>query len=180
MTADDVWDFVDTMAAHGVRLWIDGGWAVDACLGTQTREHADLDIAIEQRYVDTALRILRERGYGPEPTPRELGWNFVLRDDAGHEIDFHVIVRDGTGRGIYGPPENGESYPPDALCGRGTIAGRGVDCISPQWLVVFHTGYEADEDDWADVSALCARFAIPVPDDYARFVSRGGGTPRPA
>jgi len=26
-----------------------------------------------------------------------------------------------------------------------------------------------DADDWADVSALCQRFGIPIPDDYRRF-----------
>lgn len=36
--------------------------------------------------------------------------------------------------------------------------GRTVDCIMPEWLVRFHTGYEVDATDWADVSALCARF----------------------
>jgi lincosamide nucleotidyltransferase A/C/D/E len=45
-----------------------------------------------------------------------------------------------------------------------------VRCIAPEWEVRFHTGYPVDEQDWHDVSALCARFDIPVPDDYARFV----------
>jgi hypothetical protein len=35
--------------------------------------------------------------------------------------------------------------------------------------VRFHTGYDVDEDDWADVSRLCERFGIPVPADYDRF-----------
>ena len=43
-------------------------------------------------------------------------------------------------------------------------------CITPEWLVRFHTGYAIDATDWADVSALCARFGLAVPDDYRRFV----------
>jgi hypothetical protein len=39
---------------------------------------------------------------------------------------------------------------------------RTVDCIAPEWLVRFHTGYQVDATDWADVSALCERFGIPV------------------
>ena len=39
----------------------------------------------------------------------------------------------------------------------------------PEWLVRFHTGYEIDATDWADVSALCIRFGIPVPPEYSRF-----------
>jgi lincosamide nucleotidyltransferase A/C/D/E len=76
---------------------------------------------------------------------------------------------DGNGDGIYGPPENGERYPAEALTGTGTVDGRSVPCISPEWLVAFHTGYAVDANDWADVSALCARFGIPIPDDYLPF-----------
>ncbi|WP_184759291.1 hypothetical protein [Streptosporangium album] len=42
-------------------------------------------------------------------------------------------------------------------------------CISPEWLVRFHTGYAVDADDWADVSALYERFGISIPGDYQRF-----------
>jgi len=65
-TADDVCEFLELMSSHGIRVWLDGGWAADA-------------------------------------------------------------------------------------------------------LVRFHTGYPVDGTDWADVSALCARFGLTVPSDYARF-----------
>jgi hypothetical protein len=44
-----------------------------------------------------------------------------------------------------------------------------VHCITPEWLVRSHTGYQVDTTDWADVSALCSRFAIPMPREYLRF-----------
>ena len=31
--------------AHSIEIWIDGGWGVDALLGTQTRPHSDVDIS---------------------------------------------------------------------------------------------------------------------------------------
>ncbi len=43
------------------------------------------------------------------------------------------------------------------------------------WLVRFNTGYAVDEDDWADVSALHARFGVPIPDDYAKFADARAG-----
>jgi lincosamide nucleotidyltransferase A/C/D/E len=174
MTADDVCDFLELMKANGIRVWLDGGWAVDACLGSQTRPQGDLDIVIEERDVTRAVAALRGRGYEPVPRSDTRAWNFVLGDDAGHLIDFHVIVLDEQGRGIYGPVENGEHYPAGALSGQGTVKDRTVDCIAPEWLVRFHTGYQVDATDWADVSALCERFAIPVPRDYGRFRSRPG------
>jgi lincosamide nucleotidyltransferase A/C/D/E len=169
MTADDVGGVLSMMDTSGIRVWLDGGWAVDACLGSQTRRHGDLDVVIEERDVPAAVAALRGRGYAPVARDDTRAWNFVLGDDAGHQVDFHVIVLDEDGRGAYGPPENGECYPAEALTGTGSVDGRAVACITPQWLVSFHTGYEVDATDWAEVSALCERFAIPVPDEYLPF-----------
>jgi len=157
------------MAGHGIRIWLDGGWAVDACLGFQSRRHSDLDIVIEQSHVDAATTILQRRGYAPVPRPDTRRWNFVLGDHTGRQVDFHVIVRDEGGRGLYGPPGTEDCYPAEALTGKGTVNGRTVDCIPPEWLVRFHTGYQVDATDWADVSALCARFGIPIPREYLGF-----------
>jgi len=169
MTAEDVCDFLSLMDGHGIRIWLDGGWAVDACLGSQTRHHADLDIVIEERDVAPATTALERRGYAPVPRPDTRAWNFVLGDAAGHQIDFHVIVLDESGRGRYGPPGTKDYFPAEALAGKGIVNGRTVACITPEWLVRFHTGYVVDATDWADVSALCARFGIPIPRDYLRF-----------
>ncbi len=169
MTVDEVCAFLALMDKHRVEVWLDGGWAVDASLGYQTRRHGDVDIVIEERDVSTAVSALNDAGYAPVPRPDTRAWNFVMGDKAGRLVDFHVIVLDEHGRGIYGPPENREFYPAEALVGTGTVGDRAVKCITPEWLVRFHTGYELDETDWSDVSALCERFGIPIPDEYARF-----------
>ena len=44
MTAGDATALLGGLAEHGVDACVGGGWAVDALLGTQTREHADLDL----------------------------------------------------------------------------------------------------------------------------------------
>lgn len=166
---DDVCGILTLLEVRGIRVWLDGGWAVDACLGSQTRRHSDLDIVIEERDAPAAVVALQDCGYAPVPRDDTRAWNFVLGDDAGHQVDFHVIALDENGRGMYGPPENGESYPAEALTGIGTVNGRTVACITPEWLVSFHTGYDVDATDWADVSALCERFGIPIPDEYLPF-----------
>ena len=75
MSAVDLLDLLDLFRSAGADLWVDGGWAVDAALGRQTRPHADLDIVIEERHLGAAVRALSERGYGP-----------VERDDTGRGI----------------------------------------------------------------------------------------------
>ncbi len=175
-TSGDVLEFLAFMDELRIRIWLDGGWAVDACLGTQTRTHRDLDIVIEVQHAQVAVAALNDRGYGPVSRDDTRPWNFVLGDAGRHEVDFHLIVLDENGNGIYGPAESPEFFFPAAsLRGTGSIGDRRVECISPEWLVEFHTGYDVDEDDWADVSALCERFAIPVPEDYRSFQKTTSG-----
>jgi lincosamide nucleotidyltransferase A/C/D/E len=78
----------------------------------------------------------------------------------------HVIVRDDQGNGLYGPPEKGESYPAASLTGMGVIGDRTVRCISPEWMVKSHSGYQLKENDFRDVSALCSKFRIDLPAAY--------------
>jgi lincosamide nucleotidyltransferase A/C/D/E len=115
---------------------------------------------------------LLTRGYRRAKREIERPFNFVLADHGGREIDVHVIALDGIGNGIYGPPENGIMYPADSLTGSGMIGGCAVRCISPQWMVKFHSGYELTEKDYEDVSALCEKYGIALPDEYSQFKDR--------
>ena len=92
----------------------------------------------------------------------------VVGDKKGHEIDFHVIVIDDKGNGIYGPPEKGEMYAAGALIGMGKIKKHPVKCIAPEYMVKFHTGYKLRECDFHDVGALCDKFGIALPEEYVR------------
>jgi lincosamide nucleotidyltransferase A/C/D/E len=175
MTSGDVLDLYTVLGARGVEIWIDGGWGVDALLGEQTRPHKDLDIAIEQKHVAALRTFLQSRGYREVKLEEARPWNFVLRDANGREIDVHVIVLDDRGNGIYGPPEKGEMYPAASFTGTGTIDGQTVRCISAEWAIKFHSGYDLQEKDFRDVSALCKKFGIPLPAMYEKFKARKEG-----
>jgi lincosamide nucleotidyltransferase A/C/D/E len=58
-------------------------------------------------------------------------------------------------------------YPAASLTGSGVLAGHAVKCISAEYMVRFHTGYKLRETDFQDVAALCARFGIDYPEEYA-------------
>jgi len=171
-TSTDVLAFLDLVGEAGASVWLDGGWGVDALLGTQSRRHGDLDIVVELRWADALVGQLQEMGYVETRGEDARAWNFVLGHAGGAVVDFHVIVLDEAGNGIYGPAVNGETYPAASLRGVGTVRGRRVHCISPEWMVAFHTGYPLDDKDWADVSALCERFRLPIPPDYRRWQAR--------
>jgi lincosamide nucleotidyltransferase A/C/D/E len=166
MTPVEIIDVYTSLENFGVEIWIDGGWGVDALLGEQTRPHKDLDIAIQQKDVVALREFLHAQSYREIKLEDARPWNFVLGNENGREIDVHVIVLDDKGNGIYGLPEKGEMYPAASLKGTGTIERRAVRCISPEWMVKFHSGYELTEKDFRDVSALCSKFGIELPAEY--------------
>jgi|GEM_PF-270460 len=162
MTMNDVTKFCNELNEIGVKIWIDGGWGVDALIGTQTRPHGDLDIAIESKNVENVLKLLETQGY--KEVRRDNEWNFVFGDDLGHEIDFHVFVFDDHGNVI-----DGLKYPEESLTGTGKIGNCIVSCISPDHLVKFHSGYPLRERDYHDVSVLCEKFGLAYPDEYVHL-----------
>ena len=164
MTAADVVEIIQYFAENGINVHVDGGWGVDALLGEQTRPHADLDIAMRHEDVPKLRGLLESRGY--REIARDDCWecNFVLADESGREVDVHSYILDTEGNCIFGLP-----YPAESLTGKGIIDGHTVDCISPDWMVKFHTGYKLKMKDFRDVTALSERFGIEIPAEYGRF-----------
>jgi lincosamide nucleotidyltransferase A/C/D/E len=167
ISAEDVMRLYDELEGAGAPFWFDGGWGVDALLGSQSRKHKDLDIVIEQRHLAAALAYLDSQGFADAPSEDRRDWNFVMAHEDGRVIDFHVIVFDEAGNGIYGPAENDDAYPASSFADNGKIAGRSVRCLSADYQVLSHdSGYELAEKDLADVRALCAAFDLPLPSRF--------------
>jgi lincosamide nucleotidyltransferase A/C/D/E len=144
-----------------IEVYVDGGWAVDALLGKQTRAHEDLDIALPHAQVPKLREVLAARGFAEQPRDDSWECNFVLADQHGSRVDVHSYTLNEAGGNIFGVP-----YVAENLTGRGRIDGHPVRCIAPEWLVKFHTGYAIDENDRHDVRLLCERFGIEPPDEY--------------
>ena len=159
-----VLELVKLFDENQIEVTIDGGWGVDALLGEQTRPHTDLDIAVQHKYVPHIRAVLEGKGYKDVPRPDNRDCNFVMGDGLGHEVDIHTYTYDEQGNLVFGLP-----YPLESLIGTGIIANYPVRCISPEWLVKFHTGYQLDETDYHDVKALCQRFCIEIPAEYDGF-----------
>jgi lincosamide nucleotidyltransferase A/C/D/E len=156
-------DLLQLMEHHGLEIYVDGGWAVDALMGEQTRPHDDLDIALPHDSVPALRALLATRGFQEVARPDSWECNFVLGDQSGARVDVHSYRLDESGNPIHGIPYRSEHF-----TGRGSIADYPVRCIAPEWLVQFHTGYEADENDHHDVQLLCQRFGIELPEQYRK------------
>ena len=167
MQAQTVLSLYNALEEIGIPIWIDGGWGVDALLEEQTRAHNDLDIVIEQKHVLQLRDFLKHFNEIKLEIARP--HNFVLANASGHEIDVHVIEINEHGDGIYGPKTNGEMYPAASLTGVGKISGQTVRCVSAEWSLKFHSGYELKEKDYRDMAAICRRFNLELPDEYNKF-----------
>ncbi len=166
MTAQDVIEIVNFLGQKDIHVVIDGGWGVDALLGKQTRMHRDLDVAVVHKDVPQIRTLLEAGGYHEVPRADSWECNFVLGDDQGHLLDIHSCTFDAAGKNIFGV-----TYPYDSWKGTGSINGCPVNCIAPEWMVKFHTGYEPDENDYHDVKLLCEQYGIELPREFDRFAS---------
>ncbi len=148
-------EVLDALDCAGVRHWVAGGWGVAALAERQTRDHRDLDLAVDARDLPICLRALERAGYIVEtdwmPAREEL-WATGER-----WVDLHPVTFDLRGHGRQPDPVGGHfDYPPTAFA-EGAIGGRAVHCLSVEQQRKFRTGYEhrpQDLHDLADLDAL--------------------------
>ena len=164
MTSQDVVDLYSQLENIGIKIWIDGGWSVDALLGKQLRPHKDLDIAMQWKDVPRLREFLGAKGY--KQIKEDSKWNFVLGDATGREIDVHAFVYDDKGNVV-----EGIMYPAASLTGNGTINGQTVRCISAKYMVEFLAPWISKwPEKYLDaVSELCEKFSIALPEEYTKF-----------
>lgn len=148
----------------GIHIWIDGGWAVDALLQEQTREHQDLDIAVQKKDLIKLKDFFLSRGYVDRERDENKKWNFVLaNDDLGFEVEVHSFDFDGDGKVMR--EEYWDGYSPDSLTGIGNINNCAVRCVSLDQLIKTHDRNKRTlkESDEKDILALSERFNVVFP-----------------
>lgn len=155
MEFSEVERVLDELDARRIRYWVAGGWGVAALAGAQTREHRDLDLAIDAADLSVCLQCLASLGYS-----RETDWLPVRVEYAAPGrgwIDVHPIAFDvDAGHGRQAGLDGGHfDYPPDAFAS-GSIQGREIPCLSRSQQRAFHSGYEPRPQDLHDLDKLAA------------------------
>ncbi len=165
----------------GIRVWVCGGWGVDALLGEHTRPHHDLDVLMLVDDVTRLLDLMERNGFHMKDYWEENRWieaasgsriptAFYLHDADEDEFDAHAFSRlDEHGNGIpaWDVPE-GFFLSWSDLGGEGTIAGVKVPCISAERQMRSHSGYELPEKQLPDLERLHQKFGVEYPKEYFR------------
>jgi lincosamide nucleotidyltransferase A/C/D/E len=161
MSAGEVLAVLDALTVVGYeRVWLGGGWGVDALVGRQTRFHRDLDLALDVTGqpgggdLDEAVRALAARGYAVEKDWRPS--RVELAAEGSRYVDLHPVVFDGSARGRQAnlaATLPAFIYPPEGFA-CGVVAGRVVDCLSVDQQLRFHRGYPPRPHDLADIALL--------------------------
>jgi len=95
MTAEVLVGLLRLFSSAGIEVWLDGGWAVDAVLGKQTRPQRDVDIILRVADPEKLRETLEGQSFKVLDGGTES--NFVLADSTGREVDVHAIVFDHDG-----------------------------------------------------------------------------------
>ena len=167
MDAPSVLSVVSSLQQAGVRVWLDGGWGVDALVGEQTRDHDDLDCVIALVDAPTAQDALAAIGFAV--TLDERPTRFVVRDRFDRRVDSHTVTFDIRG-GATQQLQDGTiaPFPPQCFSGFGQVAGVRVACLTAEVQSLHHLGYDPDEKDHHDMGLLADRFGIDLPAPYQR------------
>ncbi|ACV21341.1 Aminoglycoside-2''-adenylyltransferase [Slackia heliotrinireducens] len=162
ITENDAREVIRLAADAGIAVWLDGGWGIDALMGRQTRPHNDIDIFVQRKDADRLVDLLVAKGFAERLMPYTLADHTTWEDKGGRTVDLHVFDFADDGRIVF----LGESYPGEVFSGKGTIGDMPVDCIEPASQLMFHLGYDHDENDLHDVLLLCQKYGFDVPDEY--------------
>jgi lincosamide nucleotidyltransferase A/C/D/E len=166
MNAEEVLSVLGTLQERGLRVWLDGGWGVDALLGEETRLHEDADLVVELVSLSEVFEALGAHGFtiAEDRSPVRV----VLRAADGRQVDLHPVTFDsgGTGWQRGAAPDGSDCpYPPDGFT-EGRILGHPVPCITAELQSAHHSGYEPRERDRLDMGHLADRYGLHLAAPY--------------
>ena len=150
--AQAVLDVLSSLSEAGCRAWVAGGWGVDALVGEQTRQHRDLDLALDAEGESRALTTLGALGYVIETDWRPA--RVELAASGSRWVDLHPVCFAADGHGRQADLDGGVfEYLADCFA-IGRIRGSAVPCLSVDQQLRFREGFELRDVDRHDLALL--------------------------
>ncbi|WP_052699181.1 nucleotidyltransferase domain-containing protein [Hyphomicrobium sp. 99] len=134
-SGQDVTKIFRALEDGGVPVWLDGGWAIDALLRKESREHSDVDLIVPIDSLGPAEAILGTLGFQMDNRQTNMPTRAVFRDSAGLEVDIHPVTFNPDGSSIHIDEDKSDRkyvYVSSSagLTGVGVIDGRVVRCTT--------------------------------------------------
>lgn len=150
-TAATIHRVVSWIEDRGITYQINGGWAVDALLGRQSRPHRDLDVFVDADHVPGLLAQLSSDGYAIEVDWSPVRIELALGDQ---RIDVHPMRVTSDGDGIQEGFDGEVYHHRSASRTTGTIGGRAVVVADVERLRELREGYSPRAEDHHDLAVL--------------------------
>ena len=147
-----------------IKVFLDGGWGVDALVGKESREHNDIDLFAEEIDYNAFINVIKNYGFTETVMEYTTENHTVWKDDKNRIIDLHKFAYTENKEIMF----EGDIFPSDVFSGKGKIGDIEICCIDAKKQVEFHRGYNFDENDVKDVFLLCETFGIEVPIEYEK------------
>jgi lincosamide nucleotidyltransferase A/C/D/E len=152
MRAASVLAVLAELEAAGLRVWVAGGWGVDALVGRETREHSDLDLAVDHEQLADTIALLESMGYTIETDWRPA--RLSMATAAGEHVDLHPVRFAADGSAVQSSVDDATFfYRADGFI-RGEVDGVAVPCLSVEQQLAFRSGYPPRDVDRHDVALL--------------------------
>jgi lincosamide nucleotidyltransferase A/C/D/E len=164
VTSDAVLRLLRFLAGRSIDVWIGGGWGIDALVGSQSRDHQDLDVSIRAEDEPKVMQLLTEQGFEivTDWRPTRVA---LVHPEFG-ELDVHPIHFEPDGSAWLPDLDGGRFVYPATAFTAGRIDDTRVPCISADLQLTFHLGYEPGRKDVADMATLADAGLIDVPEGY--------------
>lgn len=152
MSSQEVLRIVAWVESHQFCYQVNGGWAVDALVGRQTRTHRDLDLFIDAAAAPHVLSWLRSAGYVEEVD--ELPARVELRHGQSR-VDVHPMSLDSATNGTQRNAAGDVIYRhPAQARTTGRIDGVPICVATAARLRELRDGYPTREEDRHDLDLL--------------------------
>ena len=168
---DEVLRVIAALQTGNLKVWIDGGWGVDALLGEITRSHDDVDLVVELRALADVVECLSVLDFSVRKDPSPV--RVVMRSPEGRQVDLHPVTFDdeGTGWQIGAFPDGSDCpYPAEGFT-VGRILDEAVPCLSAELQLEHHSGYTPRDRDRQDMARLAVRFGLELPSSLRSPIS---------
>lgn len=165
VTCFDVCEILEMLSEASVKVFLDGGWGVDALIGRETRTHNDIDLFVEKKDYCITISVITGKGYREVIMDYTTDSHTVWKDDNGRIIDMHCFeyVEDGI---LY----DGYIFPSETFSGKGNIGNIEVSCIiTGRHGHHFHHIHIQDETVPVP-PGLCRTFNLEIPEQYKSHI----------